>query len=201
MPSITLYGPRVGSSFRPHWMLAELGLAYETKTIDLAKGEHRSPEYLAVNPAGQVPAMIYDGFLLTESAAIVHYLAEKHNPALLGSTAPESHATLLRWELYVLLNIDKHMTTHALKAWNIPVDEETLKKADEALSRALPVFEGWLKGRTYVAGEEFTVADIIARTTFAYAEIGKVDLSSYPSITAWMSRCAERPAYAKALQG
>ncbi len=201
MPSITLYGGRVGSSFRPHWMLAELGLAYESKGVDMAKGEHKSPEYLAVNPAGQIPAMIYDGFTLTESAAMVHYLAEKHDPSFFGPNTPESHATLLRWELYVLLNIDKHLTVHALKAWGMPVEEEAIKKADEALARSLPVFEGWLKTRTFVAGEDFTVADIITRASFVYAEVGKVDLSAYPSIMAWMTRCAERPAYGKAKQG
>jgi glutathione S-transferase len=201
MPSITLYGPRGGSSFRPHWMLAELGLAYEAKEVEMSKGAHKSPEYLAINPAGQVPAMVYDGFVLTESAAMVHYLAEKHDPSFFGPSTPESHATLLRWELYVLLNIDKHLTTHALKAWGMQVDEEALTKANEALARALPVFEGWLKTHAYVTGEDFTVADIVTRTSFTYAEAGNVDLSAYPSIVDWMARCAERPAYAKAKQG
>lgn len=201
MPSITLYGPRGGSSFRPHWMLAELGLAYEAKEVDMAKGAHKAPEYLAINPAGQVPAMVYDGFVLTESAAIVHFLAEKHDPSFFGPMTPESHATLLRWELYVLLNIDKHLTQHALKAWGFPIDDEAIKKADEALARSLPVFEQWMKTRSFVVGDDFTVADIVTRASFAYAEAGNVDLSAYPSIVAWMARCAERPAYAKAKQG
>ena len=84
MPTIVVYGPRMGSSFRPHWMLAELGLSYETKELDMRSGEHRKPEFLAINPAGQVPVMVYDGFTLPESAAIVHYLAEKHDQSFFG---------------------------------------------------------------------------------------------------------------------
>jgi glutathione S-transferase len=97
MPLIEIYGTPFGSSFRPHWMLAEAGLAYETKKLDMKGGEHKQSPYLEINPAGQVPAMRYDDFNLSESAAIVHFLAEKHKPELLGAT-PEERATALRWE-------------------------------------------------------------------------------------------------------
>jgi len=200
MPSIKLYGPRGGSSFRPHWMLAELGLEYEAMPLELSKGEHKSPEFLALNPAGQVPVLDYDGFVVTESTAIAHYLAEKHGPELFGPMTPESHATLLRWELYVLLNINPSMTTLALKVWGHDISDEEIKKAEAKLAQALPVFEGWMKTRTYVLGDEFSVADIVTRSTFGYAEVTKMDLSEYPSISAWMKRCAERPAYIKAKQ-
>lgn len=197
MPSIIIYGPRGGSSFRPHWMLAELGLAYEAKKIDMAAGDHKKPEYLAVNPAGQVPAMSYDGFVLTESAAICRYLAEKHAPALLGAT-PEERATGHRWELFVLLDIDKNFLPYALRKWGRQVGEATLEHAAAELGRYLPVIEGWLAAHPYLAGNGFTVADIVARSSFRYAETGDVDLSAYPSIRAWMKRCEERPAYVKA---
>lgn len=201
MPTIKLYGPRGGSSLRPHWMLAELGLAYEAMPLELSKGEHKSPEFLAINPAGQVPAMDYDGFTLSESMAIVHFLAEKHDPSFFGPMTPESHATLLRWELYVLLNVNPHLTTLALKAWGREVADEDLKKAEAALAKTLPVFDGWLKDRAFVVGDAFTVADIVTRCTFEYAGVATFDLAPYPAIMAWMARCAERPAFAKAKQG
>jgi len=194
-PKIVIYGPNGGSSSRPHWMLAELGLAYETAPLDMRAGDHKKPEYLAINPAGQAPAMTYDGFALSESAAIVRYLAEKHAPEMLGTT-PEERATGLRWELYTLLNIDKNLSAHASKAWGFPSAPEVLAKADEALARFLPVLEGWLSSHAYLAGDTFTVADLNARCSFKYAELGEVDLSAYPAITGWMARCAERPAYA-----
>ncbi len=201
MPSITLYGGRAGSSFRPHWMLAELGLSYETKDVDMANGAHRQAEYLAINPAGQVPAMIHDGFVLTESVAMVHFLAEKYNASFFGTNTPEAHATMIRWELFVLLNIDKNFSTLAMKKWGRPASAENEAAAKEALERYLAVLEKHLSENAYLTGATFTVADIIARSSFNYAEVAEVDLSGYPSITAWMTRCAERPAYAKAKQG
>jgi glutathione S-transferase len=201
MPSITLYGGRFGSSLRPHWMLAELGLAYETATLDVRAGDNRKPEYLAINPTGQIPAMVHDGFVLTESAAMVNFLAEKYGPQFFGPATPENHATLLRWEFFALLNLDKHFATLAGKNWGRVPAPDVEAAAKEALARFLPVLEGWLATRAYLAGDAFTVADVVARPTFNYAEAAEFDLAPYPAIRAWMARCAERPAYAKAKQG
>jgi glutathione S-transferase len=198
MPSITLYGGRMGSSMRAHWMLAELGLSYETKELDMATGAHRSPEFLAINPAGQIPVMLHDDFLLTESAAIVHFLAEKYDLKFLGEATPESHATQLRWELFTLLNIDKNFVTLCYKKWGMPSNAEREEAAREALGKYLPIFEAQMDGMEYIMGNTFTIADIIARSTYNYAEVAEVNLSPYPSIMAWMKRCADRPAYSKA---
>jgi glutathione S-transferase len=190
----------MGSSFRPHWMLAELGLPYEAKKLDMRAGENKQPAYLAINPTGQIPAMVYDGFILTESAAIVHYLAEKHDPSFFGPMTPESHATLLRWELFVLLNLDKNFSMLAAKTWGMPASPEQEAKANELLARFLPVLEAHLSKNDYLVGSAFTVADVCARSSFNYAEAAGFDLSAYPSIVGWMTRCAARPAYAKAKQ-
>lgn len=188
----------MGSSFRAHWMLAELGLSYDNPSLDMASGEHKKPEYLAVNPAGQVPAMKHDDFVVTESAAIVHYLAEKYGPAFFGSQNPESHATLIRWELFVLLNIDKNFSTLAGKTWGMPASPEAAAAATEKLNVALPVLEGWMKDRAFILGDEFSVADIVCRSTFMYADLAEFDLSGYPNIQAWIARCSERPAFTAA---
>jgi glutathione S-transferase len=202
MPSIKLYGPRMGSSFRPHWMLAELGLEYETVTLDMAKGEHMQPDYLAVNPAGQVPAMVHDGLVLTESAAIVHYLGEKYaGPKMFGPMTPESHAQLLRWQFFTLLNLDKAFGALAGKKWGRALTEEQEAKVMADLARMLPVFEGWIKDKQYLLGDDFSTADVVCRSTFMYAELIGFDLSAYPGTLAWMARCAERPAFQKAKQG
>jgi len=195
MPNIVIYGPDGGSSARAHWMLRELGLAYETAPLDMRAGDHKKPDFLAINPAGQVPAMVYDDFVLTESVAIAHYLAEKHAPEMFGAT-PEERATGLRWELFALLNIQPHFGSHASKAWGRPSDEATLAKADEALAHFLPVMEQWFSSHGFVAGDAFTVSDLVVRCTFKYAETGGVELTAYPAIVGWMSRCSERPAYA-----
>lgn len=201
MPNIKLYGGRMGSSFRCHWMLAEAELVYENPSLDMKNGEHKQAAYLAINPAGEVPALQYDDFVLTESAAIVHYLAEKHVPHLFGPMNAESHATMLRWQLFVLLNIDKNFSTLASKTWGMPATPEAEAKASELLAKRLPVFENWLSTHTYVIGDDFSVADIITRSTFLYADAAGFDLSPYPSIQAWIVRCSERPAFQKAKVG
>ncbi len=201
MPTIIVYGGPAGSSFRPHWALAELGLAYETKKLDIAAGETRSPEYLALNPTGQIPTLVHDGFVLTESAAMVHYLGMKYDQKLFGPYSVEAYAEQLRWELFVLLNIDKNFVTLCMRKWGRPASEEAEAAARHALDRYLPVFEAQLTGKEYVMPSGFTVADIVTRSTFNYAEIAETDLSGYPAITAWMKRCAERPAFIKAKQG
>jgi len=182
-------------------MLAELGLEYENPKLDMATGEHKKPEYLAINPAGQVPAMVHDGFVVTESAAIVHYLAEKHGPQFFGPMNPESHATLLRWELFVLLQADKYFSTLASKTWGMPATPEQEATANAMLAKSLPVLEGWLSKNEYLVGAEFTVADVVARSSFLYGEAVQFDLSAFPSIQAWIARCSARPAFAAAKQG
>lgn len=199
MPNIVMYGPRGGSAFRCYWMLAELGLPHETKLTDtFTTGDHKKPEYLAINPTGQVPAMTYDDFALTESVAITHYLAEKHRPELFGAT-PEIRATGFRWELYILLNIQHSLATFAYKVWKMPVTAEMETKATADLARFLPILETWLSTHPYLAGEELTVSDIAARPSFNYAAIGGFSLEAYPSIIAWMKRCEERPSFVAAL--
>lgn len=198
MAKIVVYGGAMGSSFRPHWMLNELGLEYETRKLDFSKGEHRSPEFLALNPAGQIPVMVHDDFVLTESAAIVHFLAEKYDPKFFGDFEPVTHANSLRWQLFTLLNLNGNFTTLASKGWGMPATPEAEAKAVESLNRFLPVFEGWMKDKQYVVAEKFSVADIVIRSTFMYAEMAQFDLSAYPAILAWMARCSERPAFKKA---
>jgi glutathione S-transferase len=197
MSSIAVYGGRAGSAFRVHWMLAELGLHYETKPLDMAKGEHKSPAYLALNPAGQVPTLIHDGFVLTESAAIVHYLAEKHDAALLGAT-PEIRATGLRWELFVMLNVHVVLSPFAREKFRGTFQDPMKAAASEGIAKYMMVLEAWLSRNAWLAGPAFTTADIVARSAFQYAEMLGLDLTMYPSFMTWMERCSDRPAYGKA---
>jgi glutathione S-transferase len=98
----------------------------------------------------------------------------------------------------VLLNIDKPFAMLASKTWGMPSTPEVEAGAKEALGKALPIIEGRLASSPYLAGASFSVADIVARSSFKYAESAEFDLSAYPAIVAWMAHCAERPAYIKA---
>lgn len=191
---IKLYGPRGGSSLRAHWTLAELGVDYENVALELSKGEHKQPAFLAINPAGQVPAIDVDGFYLAESIAIAQYLAEKYNPSLLGT--PEQKAKGLQWALWIMLNVQVGgLSKMAAPKWTGVADEAGVAAGREIVEKNLPTLEMYLGTHEYLAGDTFTVSDIDGVCTFAYARWAEFDLSSYPNIFAWIARCEDRPAY------
>ncbi len=191
---ITLYGPRMGSSLRPHWMLAELGVEYTTKDVDLRKGEHRTPEYLALNPTGQVPTIEVDGFILAESLAITRYLAAKFQPAMNGRTL-EEQAKGAQWELWAMLGLQQHLSTIASQKWTGVMNPEGEAKAREILAKHFPILETYLGTTAFLAGDVFTTADLNACVTLSYTGFIGYDLSVFPNIQRWMSACTTRPAY------
>ncbi len=87
-------------SIRVRWMLQELGVDFEAVTVNLAAGEHRRPEFLKINPAGKVPVLVDGDFVLTESVAIVLYLAEKYFHKGLLPTELKQKAQVNRWLLF-----------------------------------------------------------------------------------------------------
>jgi glutathione S-transferase len=107
---LTIYGTKRSSAYRCHWLLAELGVEYETKAVDILGGENKSEAFLKMNPNGKVPVLVDGDFTLFESFAINAYLAEKHRPELLG-TSLEQHALVYQWNAWVLANLaDAYMT-------------------------------------------------------------------------------------------
>lgn len=194
MASISLYGFAAGTPFRCHWMLKELGVDYTLIPVNMAKGEHKTPEYLAINPSGQVPALVHDDVVLTESLAINFFLGETYRPELLGGT-PAERAQALRWSIWSQLHLDRHLGTLARPIWTGMHDEPAEEAAREALSRFLPIFEAHIAKAPYILGKEFSVADINVGATFRYADLSSYDLIAYPAILAWRARLAERPAY------
>lgn len=187
----------MGSSLRPHWILAELNVPYETVSLDMRAGEHKQPAYLAINPAGQVPAMQMDDFALSESAVIVRYLADKYKWELNGAT-PEVRAKGMQWEHWTLLNVQKHMTTLASPSWTGVSNPEAETKAKEELAKVLPILDQYLADNQYLAGKEFTTADINAAVTFTYAMLAKFDLTPYVHISRWLNEMMARPSFAQA---
>ena len=187
----------MGTGFRVHWALHEMGLSYETKSLDFQKGEHKAPEFLAMNPMGQVPVIDVDGFVLPESVAITHYLATKFKPELLGASL-EEQAQGLRWSIWCMLNVNTAFGTLASVKWTKKELEPAMKEAQmSALARTLPILDAQLAGKEFILGA-FGLTDINIRATFQYAEMIELDLSASPNIKAWMARCAARPAYVAA---
>ncbi len=196
--SIKIYGPRMGSTLRTHWVAAEVGTVYETVAVDFGKGENRSESFLKINAMGQVPALVDGDFRLAESMAICSYLVDLAGSDLAGKT-PQERATAWQWSLWAALNLYRHMSALASPAWTqqaLPPEEEAAAKA--ALAKYLPILEAHLARRPFIAGSNFTTGDINVATILGYAAFSGYDLTPSPAITSWLAKVTARPAYAQA---
>lgn len=196
---IKIYGGRRGTAFRNHWMLAEINVPYETVSLDMQSQEHKQPAFLALNPNGQVPVLVDGDFVLTESVAINDYLATKHAPQLLGTT-PEHHALIMQWSIWALVTINRFFGDIAeLKFKNI-VDEKVTAQALEKLQRFMPILDTHLKGKDFMVGGEFSVADVNIIPALNYGHFVNFDFSPYAEVVRYMGLMAARPMFIKASQ-
>jgi glutathione S-transferase len=179
-------------------MLEEVGVPYEYKRVDTRSGQTRSPEYLALYGGGKVPVLRDGDLVLGESIAINFYLAEKHKPELMPSEL-EQRARAYQWSLWGVTNLQNELLTIMFDAMK-PSEQRNADATAAAKGSALALLqflERSLQGRSYLLGEQFTVADVnlgsvvnLARRTGLLAEL--------PNTAAWMERLAARPAYVRA---
>jgi glutathione S-transferase len=205
---LTLYGfGRVNAKvvgltrdLRALWTLEEIGLPYQVRGLDHPAGELQTEEYRRLNPFTQIPVLDDDGFVLTETGAILLYLAEKS-----GKLMPrdlQGRAQVTRWcfaalntlepPLFQITMIDLFGAADPTGAQRRP---EMVKWADRGLS----ALEDWLKERPHITGEEFTIADILMTTVLREVRHGGV-LDGYPRVRAYRERCEARPAWQRTLE-
>jgi glutathione S-transferase len=179
------------------WALEEMGLPYEIAGMDHPNHDLDSPAYRAVNPFGQLPAIDDDGVVVTESGAILLYLARKSGKLMPHDLAGESQ--VLRWCFTALTTIE----VPVLSLWFVDMCGGKGSKPSEALhdwaEMRLKQLDGWLEGRQYIATEDFSVADILM-THVLDAGTREEMLKPYANIVAYRTRCTERPAWKKTLE-
>lgn len=193
--ALKIYGTPKSRTFRPLWAAAELGIAYENIPIEAAEGA-KSPELLAVNPMGRIPAIDDEGFHLFESLAITTYLVKRHGGPLQPATVRDE-ARALQWSLWGATEIETPLIQMVSHRHVLPPekrDEAVAKAAEEKLPRPLSVLEGELARSPYLLGGSFTVADLNVASLLYTAWFRGVDLSRWPHVKAWLDRCFERPA-------
>ncbi|MFN7055443.1 glutathione S-transferase family protein [Hyphomonas sp.] len=183
-----LYGdPGSGNCLKPKWTADLLGIAHEWINVDVVKGETRQPEFLAINPAGQVPVARWpDGRVLPQSNAIMLYLAEGSRIIPESSFERAEALSWLFWEQY------SHETAIAVRRYQKHYLKKPDTDIDPALSvkgnLALSVMEGRLKGRDWFVGNGLSVADIALVAYTRVAHEGGFDLAAYPSVDSWVLR-------------
>jgi len=206
--SITFYYAPMSSATRVFWALEELGLPYEKVKVDLAGGEHRKPEYLAINPHGKVPALVVDGVPMFESLAMLLFLGERFGVAR-NLWLPHEHAeypTALSWMTWGTVTFSTNVFRYLLNtSERFPREAHNAAAAEAARKDVLAnlaALEAHLEGRDYMVAERFTLVDLsIASFVPFMARSGVADLSGYPNIGRWTGHCTSRPDLAVAMAG
>ena len=201
--ALKLYGIPMSRTSRCLWMLEELGVPYENVPVNFV-GDAQKPDYLKVNPNGRVPALDDDGLLLFESLAINLHLARKYDGGKgLWPKSADDQSRAVQWSIWAMTEAEPPVMRVLMNRAFLPEpqrNESEAKAGEEALQRPVGVLEGALRGRQYLLGDSFTVADLNVSAVIGWAPtLGKVKFDGTPNVAAWHARCNARPALARAL--
>jgi len=168
-----------------------LCIDYEWIEKEYRTGEMKTPEFLALHPAGKVPVMEDDGFILFESEAICRYLCAKSGSTLYPEEI-QARALMDQWTAFSVNHVGLAMLKvlyNRLIApmFDIPVDENSLKEGEEWLGRYLPIVDQRLSESDYLAGNAITLADMTLLSFVETADQAKVSLAPYPQLSKWLS--------------
>jgi glutathione S-transferase len=180
---------------RVEWALEELGLPYRVHGVDHTGGETSRDEFLRINPFKQLPVIEDDGFVLAESGAILLYLAEKAGRL----PDPKTRATVTRWCFAALTTIEPVVAMIVLTDFEKKSDDVSKDRRAALVKwsdRGLAGLEMCLGEHAYVAGADFTVADILMTTVLRQARRAGL-LAKYPRCEAYRQKCEARPSWAR----
>lgn len=182
-------------SIRVRWALQELGVDFETVQVNLRAGENRRPEFLKLNPAGKLPVLVDGDLVLTESVAIVLYLAEKYPEKGLLPADPRERAKVNQWLLFAATELEQPLWRIARHKFLYPEDKRQpgdIPVACEDFKAMADVLEKHMEQRQFVVGDSVTVADLVMAYTLDWAnEIHLLD--GFPQLRAYMDRMYARP--------
>ncbi len=182
-------------SIRVRWMLQELGIDFESITVNLAAGQHRHPEFLNINLAGRVPVLVDNDLVLTESVAILLYLAEKYAQKELLPVEIKQRSQVYRWLLFAateleqpLWRISRHTGLYP-EHLRLPA-EVTLARQD--FTDMVAVLEEHMQGRKFIVSDTVTVADFMYAHTLDWANEFRL-LEGCPQLLQYMEQMYARP--------
>jgi glutathione S-transferase len=162
---------------------AALGLELEEKVLDFTKGEHKAPEYLALNPNGAVPTLTDGELALSESRAIMQYLASRKPEAGLLPRDEQARNDVIRWQFWDASHFAPPLGTFTFEKiikGTFGMGDPDARKLDEALAnfrRYGAVLNQRLEGKPYVVGKSLTIADLSLAGSLMYAKQTEVPLS------------------------
>jgi glutathione S-transferase len=195
MAKLTLYHATPSRSSITRWMLEEIGEPYDIHFMSLSKGDNRTPEFLAINPMGKVPALRHGDVVITESAAICTYLADEFPRAKLNVPIGDPRrGVYLKWLFFGPSCIEPAMMDRAF-----PRKEEARRSAlgYGDFDTAMDVVAKAVSKGTYILGEQFTAADVVIGSGLRFGMMFKL-LPERPEFTSYVGRLAQRPALQRA---
>jgi len=201
---LTIHGVTRSRASRVIWLCHELDLpfrqvpviqAYRIADAEApdAPANTKSPDFLALSPAGAIPVIEDEGLVLSESLAITLHLARKHG----GPAGPQDYAEdalMTQWSLYGATAIEPDALTILMLGQSAD-DAEIVAEAAARLARPLAVVEEHLATHAYLVGGRFTVADLNLAEIIRYAQGDAALMARHPAISAWLAACQDRPAF------
>lgn len=182
-------------SIRVRWTLQELGVDFEPVSVNLVTGANRRPEFLKINPTGKLPVLVDGDLVLTESVAIVLYLAEKYPDKGLVPADLKQRAEVNRWLLFAATELEQPLWRIARHTSLYPEDQRLpgdVRLARQEFKEMAAVLEEHMRGRQFVVGDRVTVADFVLAYTLDWANEVRL-LDDFRQLMAYMERMYTRP--------
>jgi glutathione S-transferase len=190
---IKLYGHEMsGNCYKVKLLLSLLGIEYEWVKVDLMKGEHKSAEFLALNPFGQVPVLMDEGTVFADAQAILVYLARQYGGDRWLPLDAEPLSRIVRWLSTTAGEVrqgpESARLYHRFKVTNINIDR-VIQKSEFILTQ----LDQHLSDREWLEFDHPTIADVAIFPYVALAPEGQITLESYPHVLAWIDRIKNLP--------
>jgi GST-like protein len=176
-------------------MLEETGLPYRVMPIDITSGEQTAEEFVEISPGGMIPAIVDhdENITLMESGAILIYLAEKSSMFL--STHFRERAKTIEWLMYQMGNVGPMLgQVHHFVKFNPAVSEYASERYRDKAVHIYGVLDKRLQGSRYLAGDDYSIADIATWPWISRFEWQQMDLASFENLSRWYREIAQRPA-------
>ena len=198
---IELYTSPTPNGYKASIMLEEIGEPYTVHAIDLAKGEQKTPEFLAMNPNGRIPVIVdhdNDEFVVFESGAILIYLADKSGQLLPGEQKARSR--VLQWLMFQMGGIGPMMGQANVFYRYFPEKiPAAIDRYQHEGRRLLGVLDAQLAGREFIC-DEYSIADIATWPWIRLAGNLGIKLKNFPHLLAWVQRIEARPAVQRGIR-
>jgi glutathione S-transferase len=197
----TVYGFPNTRSTRITWMLEELEVPYQFHLVNLSTGDAKSPDYLAINPSGKVPAIKVDDTIILESGGIVAYLGDCHPEAkLVPKAGTLDRARYDQWSYFALCELEQPLWTMGKNKFALPKEQRCraiLPTAEWEFQQALQLLSTGLGSNDYILDNQFSAADILLGHTLFWGAAFKQPIHQ-ENLQAYMARLSQRPALARA---